>query len=60
MALQYALQKNYIDRVLIGVDSAEQLKKNIDICSKKTDIPTKIIDNINIAEGSLLNPINWI
>ena len=60
LALQYALQKNYIDRVLIGVDSAEQLKKNIDICSKKTDIPTKIIDNINIAEGSLLNPINWI
>jgi len=60
LALQYALQKSYIDRVLIGVDSAEQLKKNIYICSEKTDIPTKVIDNINIKEGSLLNPINWI
>jgi len=60
LALQYALQKSYIDKVLIGVDSAEQLKKNIYICSEKTDIPTKVIDNINIKEGSLLNPINWI
>jgi hypothetical protein len=42
------------------VDSVEQLKKNIDICSEKTDIPTKVIDKINIRESSLLNPINWI
>ena len=60
LALQYVLQKNYIDRVLIGVDSLEQLKKNIYICSERTNIPTEVIDNINIKEGALLNPINWI
>ena len=60
LALQYALQKSYIDRVLIGVDSVEQLKINIGICSNKADIPKKSIDSINVKEGSLLNPINWI
>ena len=60
LALQYPLQKRYIDKVLIGVDNLEQLKNNIYICSKKTDIPAKVIDTIDVKEGALLNPINWI
>lgn len=60
LSLQYVLQKTYIDKVLIGVDNVPQLQKNIEICSKKVNIPTQIIDNINIKEGDLLNPINWI
>ena len=32
LALQYCLQQPYIDNVIIGVDSLEQLKSNIDAC----------------------------
>lgn len=59
LALQYVLQKQYIDKVLIGVDSVEQLQKNIDICSKKVKIPSKVIDKIEVLEKELLNPSNW-
>lgn len=59
LALQYVLQKKYIDRVLIGVDTVEQLLKNIEIANSVKVIPHNVIDNINIKESDLLNPSNW-
>ena len=60
LALKYVLQKDYIDNVLIGVDSITQLKKNIEICSKDIDIPKSSIDEINVKNNNLLNPLSWI
>jgi aryl-alcohol dehydrogenase-like predicted oxidoreductase len=60
LALQYVLQKQYIDNVLIGIDSVDQLINNIKISSKKIKIPFEEIDKINVRNKRLLNPVNWI
>ena len=59
LALQYVLQKEYIDYVLIGVETSEQLISNINSCLKKAHIPHQVIDAIDILENKLLNPSNW-
>lgn len=59
LALQYVLQKEYIDHVLIGVETSEQLINNIDISLKKVFVPHEEIDTIDIIENHLLNPSNW-
>ncbi|MBQ4801423.1 aldo/keto reductase [Aquimarina sp. MMG015] len=59
LALQYVLQKEYIDYVLIGVESSEQLQNNINFCKEKINIPHHKIDNIRVIEEELLNPSNW-
>ena len=60
LALCYCLSKDYIDKVVIGVDSLEQLNLNIDAI--KTPIPNHIIEEIDkiiVTNQSLLNPTNW-
>ena len=60
LALNYPLNKTYIDKVLIGVDSLEQLKKNIK--ATENDFDKSIyekIDCIQIKNTKLLNPSNW-
>ena len=59
LSLQYVLQKAYIDHVLIGVESSEQLTSNIRECVEKLNIPHYEIDALNIKEAELLNPSNW-
>jgi aryl-alcohol dehydrogenase-like predicted oxidoreductase len=59
LSLQYVLQKDYIDQVLIGVDTPEQLNNNVDSCLKNVNIPHELIDAINVKENELLNPSNW-
>lgn len=59
LCLQYALQKDYIDNVLIGVDNVEQLINNINICNNVVKIPTHNIDKIDVKNELLLNPANW-
>jgi len=59
LALQYVLQKKYIDRVLIGVESIAQLNNNVNICNKLSNISHSLIDSINVYEEELLNPSNW-
>ena len=52
--------QNFIDFVLIGVDSLDQLKENIDFAENK--IPTQCLDEINeirINNIELLNPSMW-
>jgi len=60
LALGYCLSKPYIDRVLIGVDSEQQLKENVADCSKKIsgDILEEI-DDIQIINKQFLNPSLW-
>ena len=60
LALNYPLNKTYIDKVLIGVDSLEQLKNNIK--ATENDFDKSIyekIDCIQIKNTKLLNPSNW-
>jgi aryl-alcohol dehydrogenase-like predicted oxidoreductase len=60
LALGYCLSKDYIDKVVIGVDSLEQL--NINIEAIKTPLPKFIIeeiDKITVINQKLLNPTNW-
>tara|TARA_R110002073_G_scaffold325056_1_gene503572 strand:+ start:7750 stop:8619 length:870 start_codon:yes stop_codon:yes gene_type:complete len=59
LAIQYVLQKIYIDKMLIGVDTIDQLKRNIFLASKKSKVPHSTIDKINVLEKELLNPSNW-
>lgn len=59
LALQYVLQKKYIDKVLIGIDTAQQLLENIGCAEKTTRIPHDKIDSIEVLEKELLNPTNW-
>jgi aryl-alcohol dehydrogenase-like predicted oxidoreductase len=61
LALSYVLSKDYIDGVLIGVDSLDHLKENISISGLK--ISQKLIeeiDNLNVPDENILNPTNWI
>jgi aryl-alcohol dehydrogenase-like predicted oxidoreductase len=60
IALNYCLIQTNIDRVIIGVDSLQQLKENIGFSENK--IPMQFIDQINtirINNSELLNPTNW-
>ena len=60
LALGYCLSKDYIDKVVIGVDSLEQLDLNIE--AMKAPLPYPIIqeiDKIKVTNQSLLNPTNW-
>lgn len=60
LALCYCLQQHAIDNVLIGVDTVEQLKQNIN--SIKTKIDHKYItkiDSILVKNQDLINPSKW-
>ena len=59
LALQYVLQKKYIDHVLIGVETSKQLVDNINTCKIEQAIPHHLIDAIDVKEIELLNPSNW-
>ena len=60
LALNYPLSKTYIDKVLIGVDSKEQLLSNIRSLEIKTNNCFDIIDNFSVDDNSVLNPSNWL
>ena len=60
LALNYACQQEYIDNVLIGVDTVDQLRTNIE--SVKKQLPSLIIEKINkidIKDKKMINPSNW-
>jgi aryl-alcohol dehydrogenase-like predicted oxidoreductase len=61
LALNFALNNTQIDKVVIGVDSLEQLKKNL-IFSTEFEIQNdliKQIKNIETKFPEMLNPVNW-
>ena len=60
LALNYVYSKKYIDGVLIGVDSVDQLESNINCI--EDEITKDIIgevDKIDTVNKSMLNPANW-
>ena len=60
IALNYCLQQNLIDNVLIGVDNLSQLDQNLK--DANFELPTHIIDEINtivVKNADLLNPSLW-
>ena len=60
IALKYVYEKKYIDNIIIGVDSIEQLKSNISILDYELvpKIKSKI-DKIMVEDQFYLNPSNW-
>lgn len=60
LSLNYALSNQNIDGVLIGVDSLAQLEQNIYEAQKGlSQAKQKALNNIQVADDSLLNPSNW-
>jgi len=60
LALHYACSNQLINKVLIGVDSLNQLKENVNSVRKEIDQNVfKEINKIEIGAKELLNPSNW-
>ena len=60
LALNYVASKDYIDGVLIGVDSKNQLEQNINALDATIDEAAfKAIDKLKIKHIDLLNPSKW-
>lgn len=60
LALNYALSKPYIDKVLVGVDSLHHLNQSISWLEDK--IPYRLfeqIDQIAVEDRDFLNPSKW-
>lgn len=58
--LNYALHQSFVDNVIIGVETSDQLEENLH--SILDDFPQEIIKRLEaivIEESSLLNPSNW-
>lgn len=61
MAMSYCFSRDYIDGVIVGVDSLEQLKESIQAtrCVISEELIT-VIQKIKIKNRHLLNPATWI
>ncbi|MFK7832198.1 MAG: aldo/keto reductase [Winogradskyella sp.] len=60
LALNYCLQQNTIDNVLIGVDSLQQLVANVEVLNHSIkDEMIQDINKIKVADINLLNPSLW-
>lgn len=61
VALNYVISIPNIDKLVIGIETAEQLRENIYLVSKwksNKELFSKI-EAIEIKDKSLLNPVNW-
>lgn len=60
LALNFVKQNKNIDKIVIGSDSATQLKQNNSVMSYNLESNIiKLVQEINVKEIELLNPINW-
>ena len=60
LALGYCLNQKYIDNTLIGVDSIDQLKENLESSNLKLSIEVMSeINSIKVNNLNLLNPSLW-
>lgn len=60
LALNYVHSQEKIDKVLIGVDTVDQLLDNLSSIKKEISSDTiEEINNINVEQNELLNPSNW-
>ena len=61
LALNYCIQNKNVDQVLVGVETEEQLKKNLNAynnCVLSEEIFERI-NSISFEDDSILNPSNW-
>ena len=60
LALGFVSDNPYIDGVLIGIDTATQLKRNLEIQETKLkEGDFQFVRTIEIKEKEMLNPVNW-
>lgn len=57
--LNYALEKEYIDRVIIGVQNADQLNQNISGVKASLSNKNEILDCTQTFSEEILVPSNW-
>jgi len=60
LCLKFAVDQDYIDKVIIGVDSVAQLENNVN--ALKNHIPEDLardVLKIKVNYPELLNPVNW-
>lgn len=63
LALKYVVNQDYIESVVIGVDSCLQLEDNIRYLVKTHTLPAQVEHELNqivVNDESILNPTNWI
>lgn len=60
LALQYAVSRPMVSKVLIGVEQKSQLEENIKMLEGRiTDDIFNEVDSIYVKERELLSPVNW-
>jgi aryl-alcohol dehydrogenase-like predicted oxidoreductase len=60
LALGFVANSPFVDGILIGVDSVNQLQDNIRALNTPLDeSDLEFIHSLNIKETELLNPVNW-
>jgi aryl-alcohol dehydrogenase-like predicted oxidoreductase len=58
--INYCLHQNFIDHVIIGVETEQQLEENINAISESFEESVMSqLESIKINDTSLLNPANW-
>lgn len=61
VCLNHALSQPFIDKVVVGVETMEQLKSNITVAGQQ--IPPELfelLEEIDVEQKELLNPSNWV
>lgn len=61
VCLNHALSQPFVDKVIVGVETVEQLKSNIEVANQQ--IPSELfelLEEIEIEQKELLNPSNWV
>jgi len=61
VALNYVISNPNIDKLVIGIETAEQLRENINLVTnwKSNNVLFFKIEAIEVKDKSLLNPVNW-
>jgi aryl-alcohol dehydrogenase-like predicted oxidoreductase len=60
LALNYVINNPNIDQVVMGVDSKAQLLNNLNVVSSWPDNRvSSLIEEIDVPNQELLNPVNW-
>lgn len=61
LALNYVISNPNIDKLVIGIETAEQLRENINLVTnwKSNNVLFSKIEAIEVKDKSLLNPVNW-
>jgi aryl-alcohol dehydrogenase-like predicted oxidoreductase len=59
ICLGYALQKQKIDHVVVGIDNIDQLKEIIQVNQYLSPDLIHQIEKIQLEDNTLLNPSTW-